>query len=92
MPVSQVISYLYVFRIKFYLYFCSIKYVSHVTLAIAHLITLYVANSTILNYVSLQFIKGVKRPGPEAGHSPPSSAEVKNAGAIPPPIHGVVLS
>jgi hypothetical protein len=28
--------------------------------------------------------RGVKRPGREAGHSPPSSAEVKNGGAIPP--------
>jgi hypothetical protein len=27
---------------------------------------------------------GVKRPGREADHSPPSSAEVKNGGAIPP--------
>jgi hypothetical protein len=39
---------------------------------------------------------GVKRPGREADHSPPSSAEVKNAWryASTPPIrlHGVVLS
>jgi hypothetical protein len=27
---------------------------------------------------------GVKRPGREADHSPPSSAEVKNGGAVPP--------
>jgi hypothetical protein len=27
---------------------------------------------------------GVKRPGREPDHSPPSSAEVKNGGAIPP--------
>jgi hypothetical protein len=27
---------------------------------------------------------GVKRPGREADHSPPSSAEVKKSGAIPP--------
>jgi hypothetical protein len=27
---------------------------------------------------------GVKQPGLEADHSPPSSAEVKNGGAIPP--------
>jgi hypothetical protein len=35
----------------------------------------------------------VKRPEHEADHSPPSSAEVKNAGTIPPPIcsHGIVL-
>jgi hypothetical protein len=30
------------------------------------------------------FSLGVKRPGHEADHSPPSSAEVKNGGAIPP--------
>jgi hypothetical protein len=39
---------------------------------------------------------GVKRPGREADHSPPSSAEVKNAWSYisSPPIrfHGVVLS
>jgi hypothetical protein len=38
---------------------------------------------------------GVKRPGRETDHSPPSSADVKNDGAIPPlPIrlHGVVLN
>jgi hypothetical protein len=31
---------------------------------------------------------GVKRPGREADHSPPSSAEVKNGGGV----HGVVLN
>jgi hypothetical protein len=39
------------------------------------------------------FSAGVKRPGREDDHSPPSSAEVKNGGAIPPlPIrlHGMV--
>jgi hypothetical protein len=30
------------------------------------------------------FSPGVKRQGREADHSPPSSAEVKNGGAIPP--------
>jgi hypothetical protein len=30
---------------------------------------------------------GVKRPGREADHPPPSSAEVKNCGAIPPLPH-----
>jgi hypothetical protein len=39
---------------------------------------------------------GVKRPGSEADHSPPSSAEVKNAWSYTstPPIrlHGVVLN
>jgi hypothetical protein len=37
----------------------------------------------------------VKRQGREADHSPPSSAEVKNGGAIPPlplRLHGVVLN
>jgi hypothetical protein len=37
----------------------------------------------------------IKWPGHEAGHSPPSSAKVKNDGAIPPfPIlpHGLMLS
>jgi hypothetical protein len=28
--------------------------------------------------------RGVQRPGREADHSPPSSAEVKNGGAVPP--------
>jgi hypothetical protein len=39
---------------------------------------------------------GVKRPGREADHSPPSSAEVKNAwsytSTLPIRLHGVVLS
>jgi hypothetical protein len=30
---------------------------------------------------------GVKRPGREADYSPPSSAEVKNGGAVPPLLH-----
>jgi hypothetical protein len=41
------------------------------------------------------FSPGVKRPGREANHSLPSSAEVKNGGAIPPrPIclHGIMLN
>jgi hypothetical protein len=29
-------------------------------------------------------LPGIKRPGLEADHSPPSTAEVKNGGAIPP--------
>jgi hypothetical protein len=39
--------------------------------------------------------QGVKRPGRQADHSPPSSAEVKNGGAIPPLppcLHGIVLN
>jgi hypothetical protein len=38
---------------------------------------------------------GVKRQERESDHSPPSSAEVKNGRAIPPPatcIHGIVLN
>jgi hypothetical protein len=36
----------------------------------------------------IQWYQGVEQPGHEADHSPPSSAEVKNGGAIPPlPIH-----
>jgi hypothetical protein len=30
------------------------------------------------------YLQGVKTPGREADHSPPSSVEVKNGGAIPP--------
>jgi hypothetical protein len=39
-------------------------------------------------------LPGLKRPGCGTDHSPPSSAEVKNSGAIPPlphSLHGVVL-
>jgi hypothetical protein len=32
----------------------------------------------------IQWVPEVKRPEPEADHSPPSSAEMKNGGAIPP--------
>jgi hypothetical protein len=38
---------------------------------------------------------GVKRPGREADHSPPSSAEVKNGGTVlhsPIRLHGIVLN
>jgi hypothetical protein len=37
---------------------------------------------------------GVKRPRREADHSPPSNVEVKNSGAIPPPmcLYGIVLN
>jgi hypothetical protein len=35
----------------------------------------------------IQWLSGVKRLGPEAEYSPPSSAEVKNGGAIPPLSH-----
>jgi hypothetical protein len=38
-------------------------------------------------YRGLFYGGGVKRQGPEADHSPPSSAEVKNGGAIPPLPH-----
>jgi hypothetical protein len=33
------------------------------------------------------FFHGLNRPGREADHSPPSSAEVKNVGAVPPHLH-----
>jgi hypothetical protein len=36
--------------------------------------------------------QGIKRPGREADHSPPSTAEVKNGGTIPPRLHGIVLN
>jgi hypothetical protein len=38
---------------------------------------------------------GIKQPGPEAYHSPPSNAEVKNGGAtspLPVHLHGMVLN
>jgi hypothetical protein len=38
-------------------------------------------------WVSRRFPPGGKRPGREADHSSPSSAEVKNGGAIPPLPH-----
>jgi hypothetical protein len=38
-------------------------------------------------WVPEPFSLGVKRPGREANHSPPSSAEVMNGGAIPLPPH-----
>jgi hypothetical protein len=40
------------------------------------------------------FSQGIKRLKREANHSPPSSTEVKNGGAIPPPtkLHGAVLN
>jgi hypothetical protein len=34
----------------------------------------------------------VERPGREPDHSPPSSAEVKNAWSYTSPLHGVMLS
>jgi hypothetical protein len=42
-----------------------------------------------LNHPPIQWVPwaispGLKKPGCEADHSPPSSAEVKNGGAIPP--------
>jgi hypothetical protein len=36
---------------------------------------------------SIQWVPGVKWQGREADHSPPSNAEVKNGGAIPPLPH-----
>jgi hypothetical protein len=50
----------------------------------------------IIQWVLGAFSLGVKRPGREVDHSPPSSAEVKNAWSYTstPPIrlHGVALS
>jgi hypothetical protein len=40
--------------------------------------------SLLSNGYRWRFPPGVKRPGREADHLPPSSAEVKNGGAIPP--------
>jgi hypothetical protein len=49
-----------------------------------------------IQWVSGTLSLGVKRPGREADHSPPSSAEVKNAwsytSTTPVCLHGVVLS
>jgi hypothetical protein len=33
------------------------------------------------------FLYTTQRPGSGADHSPPTSVEVKNGGAIPPPLH-----
>jgi hypothetical protein len=37
-----------------------------------------------IQWVAMDIFPGVKRPGREADHSPPRSAEVKNGGTIPP--------
>jgi hypothetical protein len=51
--------------------------------------------SLIFRYVA-SYPMGVRRPRREADYSPPSSAEVKNAGSytstLPVRLHGVVLS
>jgi hypothetical protein len=45
-------------------------------------------NMSSINYVqNFYSSQRVKRPGREADHSPPSSAEVKNGGAISPLLH-----
>jgi hypothetical protein len=48
-----------------------------------------------VQWVAGAFTPGIKRPGSEANHSPPSSAEVKNpwsyTSAPPPCFHGLVL-
>jgi hypothetical protein len=41
----------------------------------------------MIGMVDLFTQEGVKRPGHETDHSPPSGAEVKNGGAIPPLTH-----
>jgi hypothetical protein len=41
------------------------------------------------------FVLGLKRPGREAEHLPPPSAEAKSGGALPPliiPLHGGMLN
>jgi hypothetical protein len=48
-----------------------------------------------IQYIKGDFCVGVKGPGREADHSPPSSTEAKNGGAIPPfpkRLHAMVLS
>jgi hypothetical protein len=40
-----------------------------------------------IEWVQGALVPGVKRPGRETDHSPPSTAEVKNDGAIPPLSH-----
>jgi hypothetical protein len=48
-----------------------------------------------IQWVLGSLLAGLKRPGCEADHSPPSSGEVKNGGAIPPlsiGLHGVMLN
>jgi hypothetical protein len=48
-----------------------------------------------IHWVSGDLLPGIKRQEREDNHSPPSSAEVKNCGAIPPlPInlHNIVLN
>jgi hypothetical protein len=42
---------------------------------------------TTIHWVLGAIYPGIKWPGPEADHSPPSSVEVKNGGAIPPLPH-----
>jgi hypothetical protein len=44
-------------------------------------------NLPLVQWVLGAFSLWVKRPGSEADHSPPSSAEVKNGGVIPPLPH-----
>jgi hypothetical protein len=36
---------------------------------------------------SIQWVRGIKRPEREADHSPPSSADIKKGGAVPPLSH-----
>jgi hypothetical protein len=53
------------------------------------------AHQPPLQWVPEFLFSGIKRPGREVDHSPPSNAEVKNGGAIPPFLHtrsGVVFS
>jgi hypothetical protein len=52
-------------------------------------------NEPPVQWVRWTIYPGLKRPGSEADHTPPSSEKLKNGGAIPPlPIyfHGVVFN
>jgi hypothetical protein len=56
----------------------------------------YYNTALTIQYVPEALSLGVKRPGRETGHSPPSSAEVKNAwsytSTLSIRLHGVVLN
>jgi hypothetical protein len=45
-----------------------------------------------IQFVPGALSRGVRRPGREADHSPPSSAEVKNGAAIPPLLHVFMMA
>jgi hypothetical protein len=47
----------------------------------------YIAPPRVLSSGNGDFLPGLERPGREADHSPPSHAEIKNVGAVPPLPH-----